>query len=135
MDTPLDIVTFRSARFAPFLPEDSQVNPEVYGAELAYWLSAELARQGVFTSYPQSEDWGWYVEYITPNGSEFAVLCGNVSGTKDRWVLALRRHARKMFGRDRPSYSEAASLVAAIRKVVETAACASAIGWHYPDAA
>jgi hypothetical protein len=132
MDTPQDIAIFRSDRFAPFLPEDSQVNPEVYGAELAWWLSAELARRGVATSYPESEDWGWYIEYITATGSEFAVLCGNVTGTRDRWALALRRHAKKMFGRDKPSYSEAAQLVATIREALHSVAPAD-IEWLYPD--
>src|SRR5262245_29293448 len=48
----------RSERFSPVLPDESQVNPGVYGAELAFWLCAELAALGVITSYPVSEDWG-----------------------------------------------------------------------------
>lgn len=135
MDTPLDIATFRSDRFIPFLPEESQVNPEVYGAELAYWLSAELARRGIFTSYPESEDWGWYIEFVTDTGAEFAVLCGNVTGTRDRWALALRRHAKRMFGRGKPPYSEAAQLVAAIRDALESVVPSPGIEWHFPDAA
>lgn len=134
MDAALDIATFRSDRFIPFLPEDSQVNPEVYGAELAYWLSAELARRGVFTSYPQPEDWGWYIEFTTSTGSEFAILCGNVTGTRDRWALALRRHARRMFGRDKPAFSEAGQLVAAIRGALESVVPPSDIQWHFPGA-
>ena len=133
MDTPLDIAIFRSDRFAPFLPEESQVNPEVYGAELAWWLSAELARRGVATSYPESEDWGWYIEFVTATGSEFAILCGNVTGTRDRWALALRRHAKKMFGRDKPSYSEAAQLVATIREALHSVVSAPDIEWVSPD--
>ncbi|RZJ61821.1 MAG: hypothetical protein EON49_04185 [Acidovorax sp.] len=135
MEHSLDIVTFKSDRFTPFLPEESQVNPEVYGAELAYWLSAELAHRGIFTSYPEYEDWGWYIEFTKPNGSEFAVLCGNVTGTKNRWVLALRRHAKKMFGRDKPPYAEAAQLVAAIRDAVQSVVPASDIEWHYSHVA
>lgn len=134
MDTPLDIATFRSDRFVPFLPEECQVNPEVYGAELAWWLSAELARRGVVTSYPEYEDWGWYIEFITTTGSEFAVLCGNVTGCMDRWTLALRRHAKGIFGRDKPSYSEAAQLVSAIREALPSVARISDIEWLYPDA-
>jgi hypothetical protein len=60
MEAALDIATFVSDQFVPFLPEESQVNPEVYGAELAWWLASELARRNVFTSYPEYEDWGWY---------------------------------------------------------------------------
>lgn len=32
-------VAFDSDLFQPFLPESAQVNPKVYGAELAFWLS------------------------------------------------------------------------------------------------
>ena len=47
MDTCVD---FESRLFAPFLSEEGQVNPQVYGAELAWWLSRELAQEGVETS-------------------------------------------------------------------------------------
>ena len=60
MDTIRDIVEFKSSRFVPVLPEDCQVNPGVYGAELAFWLSQALAKAGVATSYPNNEDWGWF---------------------------------------------------------------------------
>src|SRR4029079_14060405 len=56
-----DIAEFRSTRFAPVLPDDAQVNPQVYGAELAFWLCTELAKRGVMTSYPDFEDWGWFI--------------------------------------------------------------------------
>ncbi len=58
MSTIIDIAEFKSSKFEPILPEESQVNPEVYGAELAYWVSTELARRGLATMYPGSEDWG-----------------------------------------------------------------------------
>jgi hypothetical protein len=104
MNALRDIARFKSARFSPVLPEDCQLNPQVYGAELAYWLCTELARRGVATSYPNSEDWGWFIEYLPQSGSEFAVHCGNVDGAQDQWLLSLRRHARKVFGRDKPPY-------------------------------
>ena len=114
-----DIAEFRSAKFAPVLPDDSQVNPQVYGAELAFWLCTELAKRGVVTSYPNFEDWGWFIEYFPPSGSEFAVHCGNVGGAKDHWLLSLRRYGRKMFGRDKPSYEEAAPLIKGIRALLQ----------------
>ena len=45
-------VDFNSEAFTPILPEDSQVNPEYYGAELAWWLCRILAERGVYTAYP-----------------------------------------------------------------------------------
>lgn len=58
MTTLRDITEFRSTRFSPVLPEDPQVTPGIYGAELSFWLCTELAKQGVLTSYPEQEDWG-----------------------------------------------------------------------------
>ena len=110
-----DIAEFRSKRFSPVLPEDSQVNPQVYGAELAFWLCTELAKHGVVTSYPNGEDWGWFIEYFPASGSEFAVHCGNVGGENDHWLLSLRRYGRKMFGLDKPPYEEALPLIEGIR--------------------
>lgn len=49
-------VDFESNLFIPFLPDEAQVNPTVYGAELAFWLSRQLAQRGMPTSYPQCED-------------------------------------------------------------------------------
>jgi hypothetical protein len=126
-----DIVEFVSRDFVPFLPDEAQVNPEVYGAELAYWLSSSLAGRGVITSYPQSEDWGWYIEYSTDSGSEFAIHCGNVGGSKERWLLSLRRFPRKMFGRDKPSFSEAAQLVSGVCEAVTALNSASEVVWHW----
>lgn len=133
MNALRDIVRFQSDRFSPFLPDESQVNPGVYGAELAFWLASELARRDIFTSYPQSEDWGWYIEYITASGSEFAVHCGNEEGSMDLWLLSLRRHARKMFGRDKAPCEDAALLVAGIRAVMVGTLPTADIEWLYDD--
>lgn len=131
MEAVEDIVEFASDRFAPVLPEDSQVNPGVYGAELAYWLCTELAKRGVVTSYPNSEDWGWYVEYVTASGSEFAVHCYNADGEKNRWLLALHRYGRKMFGRDKAPHADAAALVEGIRVLVATDGAVRDVKWLY----
>lgn len=40
MSSLRDIAQFKSELFAPVLPEQCQFNPQVYGAELAYWLDA-----------------------------------------------------------------------------------------------
>jgi hypothetical protein len=129
MDTLRDIAQFNSDFFAPVLPEECQVNPEVYGAELAFWLCTELARRGIATSYPNAEDWGWFIEFLPDSGSEFAVHCGNVEGSRNRWLLSLRRHARKMFGRDKPPYEEAAELVKGIQSLLSTTEHVSELEW------
>ncbi|NYE60008.1 hypothetical protein FHW58_001160 [Duganella sp. 1224] len=134
MDTLKDIVEFRSIQFAPLLPDEAQVNPGVYGAELAFWLSTFLAGLGVITSYPQHEDWGWYVDYTTDSGAEFAIHCGNVDGSKDQWLLSLRPIPRKMFGRDKPPFADAAKLIAGIRTAVGALNSASEVVWHWDNA-
>ena len=126
-----DIAQFNSTLFVPALPETSQVNPQVYGAELAYWLAIELARRGCITSYPNAEDWGWFIEFFPESGSEFAVHCSNIDGSPNQWLLSLRRHARKMFGRDKPPYEEAQQLVEAIRTLLESTPEIKQLEWVY----
>jgi len=83
------------------------------------------------TSYPNYEDWGWYIEYITDSGSEFAILCGNIGGAKDHWLLTLHRCGRKMFGRDKPPYSAAAPVIECIKVLVQNHSDLSTVKWLY----
>jgi hypothetical protein len=131
MDTLRDIAEFRSSRFSPILPEQAQVNPGVYGAELATWLCTELARLGIVTSYPIAEDWGWLVEYGTESGAEFAVHCGNVDGTNDRWLLSLRRFGRGFLGRDRPPFEEAGPLIEGIERLLRNEESVAGLTWLF----
>ena len=72
-------IEFSSDKFLPYLPEEAQANPGVYGFELAQWLSVALAKRDIFTTYPLGEDWGWLVE---PLDDEVEVLigCSSVCG-------------------------------------------------------
>jgi hypothetical protein len=128
-----DIARFRSDRFAPALPEDCQVNPGVYGFELAFWLASALVSEGVVTSYPESEDWGWFIEYADDSGAEFVVHCYNEDDSRDRWLLSLHRFGRKLFGRGKPPLSMAAPLVEAIRAVLENEPSIAELKWLFPD--
>lgn len=129
----VDLAEFSSDAFSPFLPDECQVNPQVYGAELAFWLSRALAGNGIVTSYPEYEDWGWYIEYLTESESEFAVHCGNVGESSSRWLLSLRRYGRKIFGRDKPPYSEASDLVTSIKRCLETSESVADMVWMYAE--
>ena len=130
-----EIAEFHSERFVPVLPDECQVNPQVYGMELAFWLCSELAQCGIVTSYPESEDWGWYIEYNADSGAEFAVDCGNVGGASDHWLLCLRRFGRRLFGRDKPPFSDATPLISRTRKILETESSVSNLEWRYPETA
>ena len=71
-------VELKSGAFLPFLPEEAQANPGVYGFELASWLAQELAGRGMPTSYPAREDWGWLIEHKGAGGGAM-IGCASVS--------------------------------------------------------
>lgn len=127
MDTAVE---FDSPLFRPFLPEDSQVNPQIYGAELAFWLAGRLAARGVITSYPEYEDWGWFLEYITAAGDEFWLCCGNREGEAEKWLCYLNPKARGFFGRRKPGPENARPLLEALRQVLEAEAGITNVRWH-----
>ena len=122
-------VTFSSKRFTPVLPEESQVNPGRYGAELAFWLCAKLAGEGVVTSYPEYEDWGWFVEYISPDGDEFWLACGNVDGTNDIWHCFLIPKKKGLFGR-KPDNHRARPLLEALESILQSESTVHSVNWE-----
>jgi hypothetical protein len=122
-------VTFTSARFRPVLPEESQVNPGRYGAELAFWLCTALANVGVVTSYPQYEDWGWFIEYITGDGDEYWLCCGNAEGRDDEWTCFLQPRAKGWFGRNKAPFENARPLIRALAAVLEAEPSVTGVRW------
>lgn len=122
-------VTFSSTRFRPVLPEESQVSPGRYGAELAFWLCTQLAREGVVTPYPNYEDWGWFIEYTTAEGDEFWLCCGNVEGADDQWHCFLQPKGKGLFGRSQPSQDKARPLMEALVGVLEKESTVHDIRW------
>ena len=122
-------VTFTSEKFRPVLPEECQVNPGCYGAELAYWLCRELVCSGVVTSYPNYEDWGWFIEYITADGDEFWLCCGNINGTDREWICFLEPKCKGMFGTRKPQIEEATPLLQALAGVLESNPTIGNIEW------
>lgn len=123
-----DTVTFRSARFKPVLPEDCQVNPGRYGAELAYWLCMELARSRIVTSYPNYEDWGWFLDYRAEGGEEFRLCCGNVDGSDDEWTCFLEPLSKGLF-RGKADPALASPLMNAIAEILNRTSDISNIDW------
>lgn len=121
-------VEFYSDHFAPFLPEDSQVNPERYGAELAWWLCRKLALEGVYTSYPNFEDWGWFLEYIT-EGNEYWLCCGNIDGFENKWRIILQPRAKRWFGRGKAPIAGAKILLNALAKILDESEEMTQIKW------
>jgi hypothetical protein len=112
------VVDFDSELFRPYLPDEAQVNPGRYGAELASWLSRKLADRGVMTSYPDFEDWGWFIEYATEDEKEYWLCCANRDGGNDRWRCYLEPKARSLFGRNKVPVEGAAPLMRALRELL-----------------
>lgn len=98
------MILFESDRFQPYLPDECQVNPNALGFELAAWLSRALAAKGFVTSYPVSEDWGWFLERLEGN-EEYMICCSGAavqSGYEWRiFVTRPRRFFRKRAHNDR----------------------------------
>ena len=123
-------VTFTSDLFMPFLPEDSQVNPNCYGAELCWWLSRELARKNIVTSYPNAEDWGWFLEFIE-KGNEFWICCGNIAGENTTWQIYIRGLAKGIFmWKYKPPMAIAKPVLKAIDLVLKETAGIHDIEWR-----
>jgi len=122
-------VTFTSDIFTPFLPEESQVNPGCYGAELSWWLSRELAKKNIFTSYPNYEDWGWFLEY-TIDDSEFWICCGNNSGEKNEWQIFINRHAKGFFIRKKPEIEMIKEVLEMLNLILEETNGITNIKWR-----
>jgi hypothetical protein len=111
-------IEFSSDRFRPYLPEDSQVNPGVYGFELATWLSQTLAKNGVVTSYPISEDWGWFIEYISDADEELMIACASQSeagegegGKPLDWHIFIRQRRKPNKKKTAPGAPDSTKLV------------------------
>lgn len=126
METSVD---FDSKMFSPFLPDEAQVNPEVYGAELAFWLSRQLAQRGTPTSYPQYEDWGWFIEYTTGDDYEYWLCCANTDGAQDKWRCYLQPKAKSLFGRNKAPAEGAETLMHALRSVLKEEPGISNVTW------
>ena len=131
MDTRGNVQTeveFSSSAFDPVLPEDAQINPQCYGAELSWWLCQKLMENGVATSYPGFEDWGWFIEYLVDD-NEYWLCCGNVVGSQGRWKIYLKQHAKSMFGRNLAPIEGAVPLLKALREVLNNDDAISNIEW------
>ena len=123
MSTVRELARFRSRRFAPLLPEACQLGPGSYGAELAFWLAGKLARHGVVTSYPARGEGGWLLGFTAADGTAFQVLCRNVDGSDEDWLLALVPCM--------PGHEAARPLLNAIRQVLHASVPKTDIAWLY----
>jgi hypothetical protein len=111
------ILVFQSDRFRPYLPDDCQVNPNVLGFELAAWLSRELARSGIITSYPLSEDWGWFLEREV-DGTDYMICCSGEAVDEDtfEWRVFVSP-VKRMF--QKPKTDGSSEVLKSVRAVLD----------------
>ena len=122
-------VQFKSDKFLPFLPDEAQVNPKRYGAELAYWLCKKLSEKEIFTSYPNQEDWGWYLDYILESGDEFMVSCGNIDETENGWLCFVKPQTKGFFVKRKADMKGTEELIKAMERIFEEESSISEIEW------
>lgn len=121
-------VDFTSDLFKPFLPEDAQVNPQVYGAELTFWLSEKLAQKNIITSYPNNEDWGWFIEYMSGD-SEYWLCCSNSDEEGKEWRCFVRPQSKNLFNRKKAPIDAASLLLKALEEILEETPGITHIRW------
>lgn len=90
---------FTTDKFRPFLPEICQVSEDLYGFELAAWLAEQLADEGIATSYPHGEEFGWFLEYPAETGQEITIGCashGATQGYPTQWRVFARQRRKAL---------------------------------------
>ena len=87
-----------------------------------------LAQKGIVTSYPEYEDWGWYVEYFLDD-NEYRLCCGNVEGSQTEWQCFIEPYAKSFFGRNKAPVELAKPLLDAVRKILEETDEIDTIEW------
>lgn len=131
-------VRFTSTLFEPRHPEHEQVNPGRYGRELALWLGDGLRKLGVHASPPFAEDWGWMV-LTDDSGASVRVGCGNVDGSRDRWLVCLEQEPPRrglldrLLGRGDDSPTALGAVVNAVDACLRAEQRVSDIEWHRVD--
>jgi hypothetical protein len=93
---------FESTRFGPLRPESEQVNPGVYGEELARWLAARLTETEGSEPRVDYEDWAWLVELPLGKGHAW-IFCANEYGSDDVWMIDVRPRPRFLGWLRRPA--------------------------------
>lgn len=96
------LARFESTRFRPLRSESEQVNPGVYGEELARWLAARLADSEGAEPRVDYEDWAWLVELPLGRGHAW-IFCANEYGSDDVWMIDVRPRSRLLGWFRRPA--------------------------------
>ncbi len=128
------LVTFRSAIFNTSKSKDHFINPGCFGDDAAKWLMDELRAKGIETGKePEQEDFGWYFDFVLPEGKHCLVVGFRPGDDKEEgtWVAWLER-SRSFMGsllgaRKRGISSNA---VSAIHQALSASSKIRGVRWH-----
>lgn len=85
---------FKTGRFNLTVVKDHFINPCCFGEDLAVWLQDKLAANGVESSGPGQEDWGWYLNVSYFRDSYFLGMSGNAhqqSSDEGQWRIIVEK--------------------------------------------
>jgi hypothetical protein len=114
------ILSFRTRKFDVTAETPNPTNP-IAGQSVLRWLRAELSTAGYTAAEPDTEDWGWYIDVTSNDGSYLVGASADADGsTPDvEWVIQVHRHrsmSDKLFGRNKMVADD--PLVALIERIM-----------------
>ena len=87
------IISFRTQKFDVTKETPNSVNP-IAGQSVLTWLRAELTKADYTATEPDTEDWGWYMDVTSNDGSYLVGASADADGsTRDvEWVIQVHKH-------------------------------------------
>jgi hypothetical protein len=84
-------VEFRSNSFPALEGEEELINPDLWGKQLADFLSDGLRTEGFETTEPIAEDWGWRLNVINDTFALW-IGCGHYQEYVDGYLCFIEPH-------------------------------------------
>lgn len=130
------IVTFQSKAFNTTESKEYFINPECYGDDVCKWLIGEFKTRGVTADTdPGQEDFGWYFNFVLPEGKHCIVVGFRPTYDKDpeTWIAFVERDRNFLGsilgGRRRGIAPEAVKL---LHDVLKDSDKIGLVLWHTP---
>ena len=128
------LVTFRSTAFNTTKPKDYFINPGCFGDDVAKWFIGELRANGIETDKePAQEDFGWYFNFLIPEGKHCLVVGFRPGDDKEEgawiaWLERSRSFVGSLLGARKRGISSTA--VSAIHQALSGSSKIRDIRWH-----
>jgi hypothetical protein len=114
------LISFTTAKFDVSAEKPNPINP-IAGRGVLLWLRDELSRAQYRVTEPDAEDWGWYMEAESSDGSYLVGASGDAEepARHVEWVVQVHKNRSlkdKLFGRNKLAADDALFLL--IEKIV-----------------